>query len=491
MISSVSRRWALYGLLAWLVLLPLPFGANRTWALALVLPWGFLLAAAVAWSRPVTLSLPAFLLRPPGLLLLAFVAVIAAQLIPWNGPPLSVVPHQTAVYLLTALACTVAFWLVTAVVRSDTDLRLLLGGLVVCGLVQAVIAVGLLASGASLSFLDSEIRRQGVATGTFVNRNNFAAYLNIALAAGIGLMVGQLGAPRPGRHWTQRLRDAIELLLGGKARLRLVLVMLVIVLIATRSRMGNASFFFALMVAASVYAVFSRERRRGLLIFVGSVIVIDLVLIGAWVGVDRVVERIQQTPLRELTVSAPSAGTPEAGAPAAAPPQAAAPPAVRDPRLQQSVEARIEPALDALKIVREHPWLGTGAGTFYLVYMAYQPNWDGYYNHAHNDYLEIATDTGLLGLGALMALALYSLGTALGILRTRQHPMLRAAAFAALMSIAAMAAHATVDFNLQMPAIAITFTVMVALPFAARQLQSRRRETDEPLPMAQTQEAGQ
>jgi len=493
-------RLTLWLFCGWLVLLPLPFGAARTWALALVLPPLFLLAAWVsATRRDPADGLLAFLLRPPGLMLAAFMAVVAAQLLALGGAPDSVVPYRTQLYLLLAFACTVTVWLALALVRTTDDLRTLMLALVAGALLQACIASLMIATGAGLSFMDSEIRPGRVATGTFVNRNHLAGYLNIGLAAGIGLLAGHLARPRESRSWAIRVRDALLLLLGGKARLRLVLILLVIVLIATRSRMGNAAFFAALVVATCVYAVFERERRRGLLIFAASVVVIDLVLIGTWVGVDRVVDRIQNTPLMArmagddpAAAPAAAAGQAEAGlagltglgavpggaAPAegaaTAPAEPPGPPPRRDPRTEQSVQDRIEPALDAVRIVREHPWIGTGGGSFYLVYMAYQPNYEGFYNHAHNDYLEIAADTGLLGLGALLALALASLVQALSVLRHRRHPVLRSAAFATVMSVTAMALHALVDFNLHIPANLLSFCVIIALPFTARRLHSRR-----------------
>jgi hypothetical protein len=390
-------RWPLFVFCAWLVLLPLLFGAGRTWALAAVLPPLFLLGVVMSWRSRPEAGLAAFLLRPPGLLLAAFMLVLAAQLVPWTGSPLSVVPYRTQLYLLVAFACTVTVWLSTTLIRSDQDLRLVLLTLLAGGLLQAVIATIFMATGTGFSLLDSEIVAGAVATGTFVNRNHLAGYLNIALSAGIGLMVGHLAAPREGRSWALRLRDWMELMLGGKARLRLLLVMLVIVLIATRSRMGNAAFFAALLVATCVYAIFERERRRGLLLFAASVVAIDLLLIGAWVGIDRVVDRIQNTPMVERVAGASASGQDGAAAatPDGAAPSGEAAPVRRDPRREQSVEDRIEPALDAVQIVRNHPWLGTGGGTFYVVYMAYQPNWEGFYNHAHNDYLEIASNTGL------------------------------------------------------------------------------------------------
>lgn len=404
----------------------------------------------------------AFLMRPPGLMFLGFILLLLLQWQPWAGERVSVVPYRTALHMLVAIACTTAAWLAISLVRSDADLRWLMLALVAGGLVQAVLATVLLALGQPLVVLDSEYgASQGIASGTFANRNHLAGYLNIALAAGCGIMVGHLTPPQGRRRWSIMLRDLMELLLGGKARLRLLLVMLVIVLIATRSRMGNAAFFVALVVATCVYSVFERRRRRGLLLFAASIVAVDLLLVGAWVGVDRVMERIGNTPLAERVHNIPV----DYGAEKSVPPRPAS--------QEQSVEDRITPALDAMAIVRDHPWLGTGGGTFYLSYMAYQPNWEGFYNHAHNDYLEIAADTGLIGLALLLAIAAHSFWTAIRLIRDRTHPMLRSAGFATVMSVTAMALHAMVDFNLHIPANAITFCVMLALPSAAQRLGAR------------------
>lgn len=462
---SNARRLALWAFCAWLVVLPLPFGAARTWALALVLPPLFALGVFVSLlARRADETLPGFLVRPPGLFLAGFLAVVALQLVPWGGTPITVAPYRTQLYLLLAFACAVVAWLTTILVRSEQNLRLLMGAILAGGLLQAGMATVLLAAGTGFTLLDSEIPVQSVATGTFVNRNHLAGYLNIALAVGCGLMVGQLAPVDPSRRSRWRPRDALELLLGGKARLRLLLVMLVIVLIATRSRMGNSAFFVALTVATCVYAAYTRSRRRGLLLFAASVVAVDIFLIGAWVGVDRVVERIGFTPLADQRIAAPANGSDTGRSGGAESARAA------DPRAQQSIEERIEPALYTMSIVRDHPWLGTGGGTFYLVYMAYRPDGNWFWSHAHNDYLEIAADTGVVGLSMLLAFALHSGWAALGLLRRARHPIHRAAGFATLMSMTAMGLHATVDFNLHIPANVLTFCAVLSLPWATWRL---------------------
>ena len=90
-----------------------------------------------------------------------------------------------------------------------------------------------------------------------------------------------------------------------------------------------------------------------------------------------VVERIQET---ELSVS-------EAGK-------------------SESVEARTEAARTALPIVRDFLIAGSGGGSFYNIFLGYRTPSYGYtfVDHTHNDFVEIASDYGILGLGMLGSL---------------------------------------------------------------------------------------
>ena len=61
--------------------------------------------------------------------------------------------------------------------------------------------------------------------------------------------------------------------------------------------------------------------------------------------------------------------------------------------------------------------------------------------------------------------------------RRRRSQLAKGIGFAALMAITAMLIHATVEFNLQIPAYAATFMVILAISWLARYLKSE----DQPL----------
>ncbi len=59
----------------------------------------------------------------------------------------------------------------------------------------------------------------------------------------------------------------------------------------------------------------------------------------------------------------------------------------------------------ALAMWRDHPWIGVGFGNYDVAYPTYAlPKWPMALGHAHNYYLNIAAETGLLGLIGYLAL---------------------------------------------------------------------------------------
>jgi len=261
-------------------------------------------------------------------------------------------------------------------------------------------------------------------------------------------------------NWRQRLRNWLALLLSKKAVLRLGLVVMVIGLIASHSRMGNSAFFVSLLTTGLITIFLSKHATRSMVIFIASLVILDVVIIGGVVGIERVVLRIEST---NMTEAEKHAALDEAKARVATGDTTAAP-IVR--YREQSLEERIQPGLHTLAIVRDFPFFGTGGGTFHTAFMAYRPQiitlW---YDHAHNDYMEFTADGGLLGVGLLAAIVLMSVAFDLIILVRRHDPFALGMAFASLMGILALLQHSTVDFNLQIPANAMLFITIIALPY--------------------------
>ena len=444
--------WLFAALIVWA---PIPLGSNRPWAWALLevgiylvgLLW---LAGYAGRAAEVT---PVLRGAWPALVLFAlWLAWIAVQWIPlpigWVATlspraaelhalggdsalaTLSIDPHATKVFWLKSLAWSLAFALTLALVRSRRRLVWLCTVIVAAGLVQAVYGALMHLSGENVVVLGTPIAHASQASGFFVNRNHLAGMLEMTLAVGVGLMIAQLDDPGR-RSWKQFARDAARVVLSRKGPLRILLVVMVIALVMTRSRMGNTAFFASLLVAGGIALLLSRHATRSTVIFIASLVVIDVFIVGAWFGVDRTIQRIEQT----------TAG---------------------------DVRERVDPAIYAVRILDDYPWFGTGGGTFYNAFPRYRgADIQPYYDHVHNDYMQIATDTGFPGLLMLGAIVLLSYFAAVLALSRRRDPLARGVAFGVVMGVTALAIHSTVDFNLQIPANAFLFCVLLALGWVA------------------------
>ncbi|NJO55625.1 MAG: hypothetical protein HC834_03855 [Rhodospirillales bacterium] len=125
--------------------------------------------------------------------------------------------------------------------------------------------------------------------------------------------------------------------------------------------------------------------------------------------------------------------------------------------------------------IGDNGWIGSGFGTFEEVFRFYRtPEIGGTFAKAHSVYLENAFE---LGLPAALALFATLLGLAiiciLGIRRRRRDAVYPCIGLAATVLVAV---HSTVDFSLQIPAIAATYAFIMGICCA--QCWSSRRPDD-------------
>lgn len=116
-----------------------------------------------------------------------------------------------------------------------------------------------------------------------------------------------------------------------------------------------------------------------------------------------------------------------------------------------------------LQIIKDHPLLGTGFGAYQVVYPRYDQS-SGLLRveQAHNDYLQLLTDTGLLGGLVMLAFVILLFACGMAALQT-QDLVQRAISLGALAGCFGLAVHSFVDFNLQVTTNAQVFLALAAL----------------------------
>lgn len=129
-----------------------------------------------------------------------------------------------------------------------------------------------------------------------------------------------------------------------------------------------------------------------------------------------------------------------------------------------SDQARLAIFKDSLKMIRQHPLLGWGLGTFPTIYPHFRSFYtDNFVNQAHNDVIQFVVETGLIGAAAgvwfivsLYRKALYTLDRWTGSVGD-------ASVLAAIVGCTGLLFHSFFDFNLHIPANAVAFIMFCAL----------------------------
>jgi O-antigen ligase len=361
--------------------------------------------------------------------------------------PLSVWPHDTwtglALYGSLALLCAGA-----ASLFCLTGCRRFVEALTGFGAVLAVI--GFVQKSMSdrylYGFWELEIGRTPF--GPFVNRNHFAGWMVMALPLTLALLVAGIDQGMRGLKggWRNRV-----LWFSSPEANRLILVALAAVLMAlslmlTMSRSGMTAFALSMLITGWFIArgIHTRSRRLTAAAFL-AVLVAIVVL---WTG---------------PTVLAARFGAADWG----------------------EFNNRKGAWIDAWGVARDFPIAGTGLNTYWAAALFYQQHEMAYFfAQAHNDYLQVAAEGGLLvAVPAFVCLAIFvrDVRRTMRGARPETAEWLRAGAVASLIAIAFQE---TVEFSLQMPGNAALFAGVCAIalhkPCAAKDNEDRCLESSRP-----------
>lgn len=133
--------------------------------------------------------------------------------------------------------------------------------------------------------------------------------------------------------------------------------------------------------------------------------------------------------------------------------------------LQSSLGLRLDVAKQSFSLFYAFPFFGTGLGTYSFISskvvsrLINEVSW----NQAHNDYVELLTDTGIVGFCLFMGTIV--LAVSLGIIQSRKNPShwSRTMTSQALISIFCIGVMEFFDYHLKIPSIALLFVLQLAL----------------------------
>lgn len=432
------EKFALFLFFAALVIGPFMLGANRGWAWPLVV--GVLFVAWLLMSgwdqftpwrdQPVLVGALAALVVIPFVQILPMPVGLIEVLAPGrllyadDGAgwlTISLDKGGTLDELILQLGYLVAAALALSIFKIPSARKVFVVTLVTLGVVNSVFGfVNFYTEGALAYFQPATWKFWQGVTGSYVNKNHFAGLLQLCIPFAVVLVMQKLpGRPGIPGYWRQAWSLDMVLPVGA-------VVVLVGALLATGSRGGNFSLLLSLLV------ILGFAHRGSITGHVRQVVVVVVLLV---VLLCASILLIGWDALSSVYLSKGTANL----------------------RVNQWYETIIGWPGFML--------LGSGANAYTWFYAPLKsPGMSNLiFDHAHNDYLEVAVTFGLVGLAAFVSIVIFSLGRGLLHLRSvgaiTSTPMLFAATWAGL----SVALHSLVDFNLQIPANAILFVVVMSL----------------------------
>lgn len=444
-----STRIASWLLFAAATLAPLPFGSNVPSAIAF---WCIVLGTCLVFAPVPSLSGGQLtLIGLAGIVVAAYALVLHEQLVehPWLraatphpiwheaeaalhtpiAPIVSIARNEPWFELGRPLLCVLAVACGFLIGVEQDHARRLIKLIAWSGAAYA--AYGILAhlfDPTHILWREKEAYFESV-TGTFINRNTAAAYFgSCAVVWSLLLWEGARREMRPGPlDWPAM---AARLFSAPPIKVIVAFAMLLLCLAAmfmTGSRAGVMFSLVALIVAFMAFFWRDLPRRAGLvtgLVGSGAVALILLQLMGGDVNARFDIGGL-------------------------------------------GGEGRLETYKATLRMIADHPWFGTGQGTFAYAFPAYRSSnvsvW-GVWDMAHSTPLEIAADMGV----PIAALVLVSWMVIFAVLvrgtLIRRRGLLVPAAALAISALATL--HSLIDFSLQIPGYSIVALSLVGAGLA-------------------------
>lgn len=412
----------LYGTFGLLMFGPLAFGAVEPWSIFILEAGSVALAALWLYKQSLDGELT-IQWNPLFLPMAAFGALILVQLVFRT----SAYPHDTLSEALLYVAYAILCFLAAQTLLRSSQARIIAAMFAVYGVVVASLALlqGIAPNG-KLYWI-REPRLGGWIYGPYVNHNHYAGLMELLVPVPLVLSLSHLAEEK-------------ERIAAGIAAA---------IMTGTVFLSGSRGGMLAIFVEFIVLALVLMRRRKRMRIAIGVVafaaVFVSLI---AWLGGKELTTRI-------TSISS-------------------------EARTEISGGTRLSIDRDALRMFHRKPILGWGLGSFPVVYPQFRSFYTNFFvNEAHNDYLQLLAELGVLGFITMVWFQFVMYRTALKKIGNWTSEVTGSLSLACILGCTGILVHSLFDFNLQIPANAAIFYVFCTLAAAPRLLQrtTRKRRT--------------
>ena len=285
--------------------------------------------------------------------------------------------------------------------------------------------------------------------GPFVNPNHFAGWMLMVLPLGLALFCEAF--ERMLRTAAARMDNVASVVglpeFGQVLTFGFAWVVMGLSLIMTRSRSALAA--LAAGGAIALWIVLRRQRSFHARLAVVAAFLIVLGGAGAWAGLDTLLGK-----------------------------------ALSGDHTNDSFGGRLRAWRDTRRIIEDFPLTGSGFNTYGTAMTIYQTGQrDVHFQEAHNEYLQLAAEGGLLiGIPILATLAIFARQIRRRFVEAPKEGTTYWLRVGAVIGLLSIGLQSLLDFSLQMPGNAALFAVLAAI--AVHQSPNLRRRTPSRVPNA-------
>jgi O-antigen ligase len=379
-----------------------------------------LLGISVPWGSPYTLNVGSFPVTPTDLLVALLGFAWLVRIVTWRLNPFGAAPWIVYVGLfLAAIALSmtqsldvrasereIVKWLElatvylagTSFIRDRRQVHLILAAIIAGGVSQALL--GFAQTGLSLGPASFAAQRLALrAYGTFDQPNPYAGYLNLVLPLSLAMV---LVGPR----------DRLRAWYGAAT------VVMAAAVLASESRGALLAGFVAISVMlALIYRAFLGALFLGVLSLIGTA----LLALSGLLPLSEFDRFLTPLGLANVTFN----------------------------DVNNSNFSAVERAahwLAGVRMFESHPLLGVGIGNYSAAYPAYHPRgWYASLDHAHDYYINIAAEAGIIGLTVYVLLVGSALWYSFVALRRSREPIFRAVGLGVTGALVATSFHNIFD----------------------------------------------
>jgi O-antigen ligase len=427
--STQAERILFYGTYGLLLFGPLAFGAVEPWSIFVIEAGATLLF--LLWTAKQVLNAKVIVRWNPAFLPMGVFGLIILTQIVFGR---TAYRHDTVSLALLYLAlATLCFLTGQTLVRSAQVRRLAL----IFSFYGAAIAVFALLQGISSNgklYWIRQPRMGGWIYGPYVNHNHYAGLMEMLVPIPLIVSLTRMAAPK----------------------VRAVAAASAAVMVGTIFLSGSRGGMIAIMAELILLSALLVRQKRGLRTAIGIGVFLAIIVgLLVWVGGAELSQRIATVGPGHTDLSA---------------------------------NLRADINRDGLRMFLKRPIMGWGLGAFPVVYPQFRSFYTNFFiNEAHDDYLQLLVETGLLGFGTMMWFLVVVYRRAAKKIGSWTSDLSGAMTLACLLGMTGILVHSAVDFNLQIPANAALFyvicTTAASEPFAksARKRRAVRSKPPEEL----------